>query len=297
MKFVSLYFIKSEAFFLKYFLSFNTFGFLGIRASKTKTWEKVPFLSHDNNCTTVDFQIDFDKEISIKDALGGYEPTNLRLENIQDDSDNIVYKFAEKSSGTGTRQSGLAIKNEILNISNQTNSLIVLDFKDISIVSSSFADELIGKLVVKFGFIGFTQRFKLTNMNEFIQTIINRSVFQRISQNINIDVSGKISQRTQIKSEEIRKKFIDLASQWTQEVEGLSSTVEMAKHPLYQEIIEMGETVIPLLLEDLQQNPLYWLSALRQITQGNPILPEQRGKVKQMAEAWLNWGRQKGYIA
>ncbi|MEM9541055.1 MAG: hypothetical protein AAGA60_16330 [Cyanobacteria bacterium P01_E01_bin.42] len=97
-------------------------------------------------------------------------------------------------------------------------------------------------------------------------------------------------------AKETRKKFTDLASQWIQEVEGLSSTVEMTKHPLYQEIIEMGEKVIPLLLEDLQQNPIYWLSALRQITQENPILPEQRGKIKQMAAAWLNWGRQKGYI-
>lgn len=106
-------------------------------------------------------------------------------------------------------------------------------------------------------------------------------------------LDSAISQPTK----ETRKKFTDLASRWIQEVEGLSSTVEMAKHPLYQEIIEMGQEVIPLLLEDLEQNPLYWLPALRQITQENPVLPEQRGKVKQMAEAWLNWGRQKGYIA
>lgn len=97
-------------------------------------------------------------------------------------------------------------------------------------------------------------------------------------------------------SEAIYKKFTNLASEWTQAVEGMSSTVEMTKHPSYQEIINMGQAVIPFLLEDLHQNPLYWLPALRQITQENPVLPEQRGKIKQMAEAWLNWGRQKGYI-
>jgi len=101
---------------------------------------------------------------------------------------------------------------------------------------------------------------------------------------------------TEANPETIHEKFVELASQWTQDVEGMSSTVEMAKHPAYQKIISMGQAVIPFLLEDLRQNPLYWLPALRQITQENPVLPEQRGKIKQMAEAWLNWGRRKGYI-
>ena len=76
----------------------------------------------------------------------------------------------------------------------------------------------------------------------------------------------------------------------------MSSTVEMVKHPAYQKIVSMGQVVVPFLLEDLRQNPIYWLPALRQITQQNPVQPEQRGKIKQMAEAWLNWGKQEGYI-
>ena len=97
-------------------------------------------------------------------------------------------------------------------------------------------------------------------------------------------------------AEEAKKEFSNLASQWTQDVEGMSSTVEMVKHPAYQKIVSMGQAVVPFLLEDLRQNPIHWLPALRQITQENPVQPEQRGKIKQMAEAWLNWGKQKGYI-
>ncbi|MBD2175851.1 hypothetical protein H6F42_02820 [Pseudanabaena sp. FACHB-1998] len=97
-------------------------------------------------------------------------------------------------------------------------------------------------------------------------------------------------------SEEVRKEFARLALQWIQDVEGMSSTVEMTKHPAYQKIVSMGQVIVPFLLEDLHQNPLYWLPALRQITQQNPVQPEQRGKVKQMAEAWLSWGKQEGYI-
>ena len=97
-------------------------------------------------------------------------------------------------------------------------------------------------------------------------------------------------------AEEAKEEFANLASQWTQDVEGMSSTVEMVKHPAYQKIVSMGQAVIPFLLEDLCQNPIFWLPALRQITQENPVQPEHRGKIKQMAEAWLNWGKQKGYI-
>lgn len=96
--------------------------------------------------------------------------------------------------------------------------------------------------------------------------------------------------------QEVKKEFANLASQWTQDVECMSSTVEMVKHPAYQKIVSMGQVVVPFLLEDLRQNPIYWLPALRQITQQNPVQPEQRGKIKQMAEAWLNWGKQEGYI-
>ena len=94
----------------------------------------------------------------------------------------------------------------------------------------------------------------------------------------------------------VKEEFTNLASQWVHDVEGMSSTVEMVKHSAYQKIVSMGKVVVPFLLEDLRQNPLYWLPALRQITQQNPVQPEQRGKVKQMAEAWLNWGKQEGYI-
>ncbi len=155
-------------------------GFFGINGDDTKTSTNVPFLSAANNCTTVDFQIDFDKGISISEALGGHEPANLRVENIEDDHNNVVYRLADKSSGTGTRQSGAAIRNEVINITKQTDSVVLLDFSGVSVISSSFADEFIGKLAVEFGFIGFTQRFRLVEMNATVQAITNRSVSQRL---------------------------------------------------------------------------------------------------------------------
>jgi hypothetical protein len=109
-------------------------------------------------------------------------------------------------------------------------------------------------------------------------------------------IDENLESKEEYSPEQLKVEFTNLASQWTQAVEGMSSTVEMSKHPAYQKIVSMGQAVIPFLLEDLRQNPIYWLPVLRQITKENPVQPEQRGKVKQMAEAWLNWGKQKGYI-
>ncbi len=88
----------------------------------------------------------------------------------------------------------------------------------------------------------------------------------------------------------------ELAKQWENEVEGYSSTAQISDHPAYQEIISMGTQVVPLLLKKLKNNPIFWFSALNEITGINPIKPEQRGKIKQMTEAWLEWGINQGYV-
>ena len=152
-----------------------------------KVFNRIPFISNENGSTTIDFQIDCEKEISIFEALGGYEPLNLRVENMEDDYGNLIYKLSEKSSGTGTRQSGERIRNEIVNLFNETGKTIELDFSGIAVISSSFADELIGKLLVRFGFYQFNHYFRLQNMNNIVQAIVHRSVSQRMAESLKSD--------------------------------------------------------------------------------------------------------------
>jgi hypothetical protein len=92
------------------------------------------------------------------------------------------------------------------------------------------------------------------------------------------------------------KKFRELKSQWETDTAILSSDIEIAIHPAYQEIIGMGEDVIPLILSEMGKKPGNWFWALKSITGEDPILPEHRGKVEEMTKMWLNWGREKGYI-
>lgn len=152
-----------------------------LKGDEIKTFSRLPVISRELGTTTIDFQIDFDKGISLANALGGYTPVNLRLEALEDDKGNILYKFSEKASGTGTRQSGERIRNELINIYQESQRVIELDFSGISVISSSFADELIGKLIVAYGLFGFMQIFRLKNMNDIVQSVVNRSVSQRMA--------------------------------------------------------------------------------------------------------------------
>ena len=74
----------------------------------------------------------------------------------------------------------------------------------------------------------------------------------------------------------------------------LSSMHEVAEHPAYREIIEMGDLALPLILGELEQRPDHWFWALREITKENPVLPEHRGVVEAMAQDWIAWGKRAG---
>jgi len=153
---------------------------------KVTVYPNQPQLPYDNGCI-VDFQLDYSKEISVSKALGGYEPVNLKMESLEDHAGNIILNLKNKESGVGTRQSGEKIRNEIINLYKQSGKTITLDFSEISIISSSFADELIGKLVTEFGFYGFNNIFKLKNMKPDVQSIVQRSVAQRMIESFNGD--------------------------------------------------------------------------------------------------------------
>jgi hypothetical protein len=67
--------------------------------------------------------------------------------------------------------------------------------------------------------------------------------------------------------------------------------------PAYQQIIGMGPAVLPLLLDELAREPDHWFWALWAITGSDPVPSESRGKVGEMAQAWLKWGQEHGYLA
>jgi hypothetical protein len=96
-------------------------------------------------------------------------------------------------------------------------------------------------------------------------------------------------------SPETELQFEALASEWQAAMAGSSFMAEKTSHPAYQKIIEMGSAAVPLLLRELERKPTHWFAALKAITGANPVKPEESGRIKQMAEAWIEWGRKQGY--
>jgi hypothetical protein len=93
----------------------------------------------------------------------------------------------------------------------------------------------------------------------------------------------------------LRERFDALVIRWKRERDPHSSSGQLTRHPAYQEIIGLGPPVVPLLLQELERAPDHWFRALHALTGANPVPETDRGKVREMAAAWLRWARDNGY--
>ena len=94
--------------------------------------------------------------------------------------------------------------------------------------------------------------------------------------------------------EALADRFQQFAKVWRDECAHLSSVREMVLHPTYQQIVGMGSSALPFIFAELERKPDHWFWALRAITQEDPVPPEHRGNVAEMAQDWLDWAKKKG---
>ncbi len=57
----------------------------------------------------------------------------------------------------------------------------------------------------------------------------------------------------------------------------------------------MGQPVLPLILQELERRPDHWFWALHAITGEDPA--RSTDDVDAATDAWLNWGRARGYVS
>jgi len=94
----------------------------------------------------------------------------------------------------------------------------------------------------------------------------------------------------------LRQYFHDALERWQNATATSSLLEDKRSHPLYRRIVDMGEDVIPLILEEVGIRPSLIFTALHDITGADPILPEHRGRVGDMIRDWIDWGVQHGYM-
>lgn len=132
--------------------------------------------------TLVDFWLDASNGISIEQALDGHKLVDLWVESHEADNDNLVFWVKEESRGTGSRYAARQFKHILLNTAQQSARDIDISFKDVEVVSSSYADELFGKMIQEIGIVAFSSRFRIVDVSRTNAFIIDEAVKTRLAQ-------------------------------------------------------------------------------------------------------------------
>ncbi len=139
--------------------------------------------------TIINGQVKITDDFSIIKALDfgkgtDYTPSNIiETQYEKEDEDCLVLKMSNESTGFGTRRSGYQIRTKIFNLLNSKKDYpLVIDWSGIPIISSSFADEVIGKLFLKLGAISFSARIRNISMEEIVRNLLDKAVAQRLTQ-------------------------------------------------------------------------------------------------------------------
>lgn len=99
----------------------------------------------------------------------------------------------------------------------------------------------------------------------------------------------------------IKQRFKELAQRWDEETLDLSSLKEILSHEDYLAIIALGPPVLPFLFAELAQRPNFWFTAISSILRANneyvEVVDEAAyGNLQKMTDAWLEWGKEQGYL-
>ena len=101
------------------------------------------------------------------------------------DGNSLVVRVCDESYGQGTRHAGVELRQKCLNLLNaEPGKRLILDWSGVPVISSSFADEAIGKLFVALGPMTFGSRVGNAGTEPVVRSLIDRAVMQRVAQTV-----------------------------------------------------------------------------------------------------------------
>lgn len=106
----------------------------------------------------------------------GWSYINAEAERVSDEGLNV----AANCSNTGTRPPAERLRRKILALLPEMTSPVILDFAGVERASSSFLDELLGRLAKELGVDAFRERILAVGMNAVLQQMGNVVVRQRL---------------------------------------------------------------------------------------------------------------------
>lgn len=95
----------------------------------------------------------------------------------------ISFKLREESPSVGTRIAGSPVRQKLENLIRLTDAnRVSIDFDDVHLISSSFADEVFGKLFLALGPIDFSSKIQFKNCDMIVKKLIDKAIMQRATQ-------------------------------------------------------------------------------------------------------------------
>lgn len=158
--------------------------------STMENTNKTEGISHQSfTGTSVSGYIKMNKNFSIGEALrfGGmypYVPVNIiDLHYEMEDKDCLHINMKEETTGFGTRHAGQQMRTKVLNLINSRPDYpTYIDWEGIPVISSSFADEYMGKLFLDLGPLNFNARIRNKNMELLVKQLLDKAILQRLAQ-------------------------------------------------------------------------------------------------------------------
>lgn len=137
--------------------------------------------------TLIIAKIDFSDPDLLKDALKfsgkSYTPVDYIETRYESENSNVIsMKLWEEAQSFGSRTAGTPIQNKIYNLLKMCpGQPIEIDFANVPLVSSSFADEVFGKLFVTLGALEFMQRIRFKNVENTVRLLVDKAISQRVA--------------------------------------------------------------------------------------------------------------------
>jgi anti-sigma regulatory factor (Ser/Thr protein kinase)/anti-anti-sigma regulatory factor len=152
-----------------------------VRVSEGRVEPKLHLPPYRGTC--VEMQFSTEKPIDLPKALWGHEPTSYIENKFEDEMGVMIFNLREYATSFGNRITGERLRNLVLNLIKQNPGHPVrIGMDEIGIISSSFADELFGKLIVELGTIDFSRLIKLDKINPVCKSIVDVAIGQRFAQ-------------------------------------------------------------------------------------------------------------------
>ncbi len=131
-------------------------------------------------------ELGLDTDLDLAKALGfggePHEPTDI-IELLYEEGDAIVLRLRDESTGFGSRLRGRQLRSKCENLLNaEPSKPLLLDWSGVPLVSSSFADELVGKLFASLGPLAFSARVRNIGMDSIVRQLVDKAIMQRVAQ-------------------------------------------------------------------------------------------------------------------